>query len=488
MIRFLNKIHRTLLLMLLLQAGTPIFSQDMVTLDVHTFKEEGDSLHVGYRLGMPSHVVKSSQGLRICPMVQSGDSVLMLPSITVLGKNKYKVLERYHNNSGLQYPPLSMEPGEPFDYQVRVPYREWMDSARLYIRQEVAGYRASKVVTRYSLAGKVELEVREPYRVNPAVSFILPQKEEKRRRRQGKAYLDFQVGRSVIIPSFRRNPEELQKIDEALREVVNNKDAVLLGLYIEGFASPDGAYATNERLSRERAAALKEYMKNKFALSENLFKVSSIAEDWEGLKVLVEASDLPEKDKVVNIISTIGIDDGREGVLMKFAGGVPYRKMLKDMFPELRRVEYQIDYSVKDYDIRQTKELLDKNPSDLSQYELYNLALSMEKDSKQYKDIFLEIIPRQFADDATAHNNAAAVLIANGETATAKRHLEKAGDSAQALNNLGILSMLEGDLEKAAAYFDKAEKGGNEEAARNKKEVETKRRDNIKMERYKNRK
>ena len=170
---------------------------------------------------------------------------------------------------------------------------------------------------------------------------------------------------------------------------------------------------------------------------------------------------------------------------MKLGRGASYRKMLKEMFPELRRVEYQIDYSVKDYGVDEAKKLLDKNPADLSQYELYNLALSQQKDGRQYNRILMDIIPRQFPDDAVASNNAAAAMIANGEAVTAKRQLEKAGDSPAAINNLGVIALLEGDLDKAESCFDKAEKGGCREAALNRQEVQAKRADNKKMQRYK---
>ncbi|MBB4042489.1 outer membrane protein OmpA-like peptidoglycan-associated protein [Bacteroides reticulotermitis] len=473
----------TLYALLLLLGTTSCFSQEAVRVKFLQLQEKNDSLHVGYQLQLPSQSVESGQGLHIVPMIQAGDSVLRLPQMTVLGENKHKVLKRYHNNRKLGNSYSSLTPNDlPYHYHVRVPYQLWMDSARVCVRQEVSGYRGNKVVTEYQLTDQVELEARIPYQVVPHVGFIVPQKEEKRRSRQGKAFLDFPAGRSGILPAYRRNPQELRKIDDAVRDVIDNKDAVLLGLYVEGFASPEGSYATNERLSGERAIALKEYIKAKFTLHEKLFTVSSIAEDWEGLEVLVKASDLPHRDKALEIITSEQTPDAKETALKRM--GVTYRTLLKDLFPELRRVEYQIDYSVRDYDVEEAKKLLDKNPADLSQYELYNLALSHEEGSKEYNSILLEIIPRHFADDATAHTNSAAVLIKNGEMNAAKRQLEKAGSSAEAINNRGIIFMLEGDLDKADEYFDRAQQAGSEAAARNKQEVKTKRADNRKMERY----
>ena len=136
----------------------------------------------------------------------------------------------------------------------------------------------------------------------------------------------------------------------------------------------------------------------------------------------------------------------------------------------------------------QTLVVLQKNPVDLSQLELYNLAFSSEKWSNDFNRILIEIIPRYFSDDAVANNNAAAVLIQGGELATAKRLLQKAGQSAAALNNLGVMYLLEGDLEQAEACFVKARDAGCSESAGNLEEVNAKRDDNKKQERYKDRK
>lgn len=473
---------------LLICSALSLSAQNPIQVEVNNFSEENDSLHVNYIMRITSKAIQTGQELRINPQVQAGDSVLSLPGVTVLGKNKQRVLLRFEKVKPKGFVSASIKEDTILTYAIKVPYALWMDSARLVLEQKLIGYRNSSTLITYKLTDKVELSPRTPYQVNPVLAFIVPEKEIKIRKRQGKAYLDFQVGRSVILPSYRRNPEELLKIDDAIGEVVNNPDATLQGLYIEGYASPDGPYATNERLSAQRAQALKEYIRHKFDLSYNLFRVSSVAEDWAGLAEMVQASEMPQKERILAIISTIGIFDGRESALMRLDRGLPYRMMLKDMFPELRRVEYQVDYTVKDYDLKQTLVVLDKNPGDLSQLELYNLALNYEAGSEEYNHILLEVIPRYFPEDATAYTNAAAALIRNGELATAKRYLDKAGDTAGVQNNAGIVAMLEGDLDTAEKYFNQAQMMGSEVAASNLQELRAKREDNKKQERYQNNK
>ena len=455
--------------------------------DILDLKEDNDTLLFRYNALVTPHAVRTGQSLRITPMLESGDFVMALPGVTVLGNNRRRVMKRMKRlphefiRTGIARDTL-------LETAFQVPYELWMDSASLVVEERLTGYRARTTTTRYRLKNSVDLSVQALYKVSPSVALIIPEKEVKVRHRQGKAYLDFPVGRSVILPTYRRNPEELSKIDDAIRDVVGNSDVTIQGIYIEGYASPEGTYESNDRLSKARAEALKGYIMQKFNLNSSLFKVNNVAEDWDGLVELVNASEMPQKEQILRIIESISIFDGRESALMRLNGGTPYRLMLKEMFPDLRRVEYQVDYTVKDYDLSQTLVVLQKNPVDLSQLELYNLAFSSEKWSNDFNRILIEIIPRYFSDDAVANNNAAAVLIQGGELATAKRLLQKAGQSAAALNNLGVMYLLEGDLEQAEACFVKARDAGCSESAGNLEEVNAKRDDNKKQERYKNRK
>ncbi|MDC2172659.1 OmpA family protein [Bacteroides thetaiotaomicron] len=455
--------------------------------DILDLKEDNDSLLFRYNTLVTPHAVRTGQSLRITPMLESGNFVMALPGVTVLGNNRRRVMKRMKHLPD-EYIRTNICSDTVFETAFRIPYKLWMDSASLVVEERLTGYRARTTTTRYRLNNSVSLSTRAPYEVSPVVAFILPDKEVKVRHRQGKAYLDFPVGRSVILPTYRRNPEELSKIDDALRDVMGNSDVTIQGIYIEGYASPEGTYASNDRLSKARAEALREYIVSKFPLNSSLFKVSNVAEDWDGLVELVNASDMAQKEQVLKIIETIGIFGGRESALMRLNGGVPYLLMLKEMFPELRRVEYQVDYTVKDYDLPKTLVVLQKNPADLSQLELYNLAFSSEKWGGDFNRIFVEVIPRYFSDDAVANNNAAAVLIQGGELATAKRFLQRAGQSAAALNNLGVMHLLEGDLEEAESCFAKARDAGCNESIANLEEVKAKRDDNKKQERYKNRK
>lgn len=464
----------------------------------HSMQEQNDSLYISFDIRIKSKAVSSCSSMAIIPVLSAGhiDEYRVLPYILIRGNAKRQKSERndvlryYEYNYGYIESYAVIDVNEATDtllnYRIQIPYdMGWMDSALLEINQEITGCRNESRMFAFTMDNTVKLQSREPFQPEPFVTFTEPLPESKNRKKQGQAFLDFQVGRSVIVPSYRKNPEELAKIREVLQEVTQNPDVQLKGLFIEGYASPDGKYNTNERLSAERANALKEYMVKTFGLDERLFKVNSIAEDWDGLAALVQGSDITKKEQILEIIAgTTGYDE-RENKLKRIDGGTTYRKMLKDMFPGLRRVEYQIDYSVKNYDLTEAKSLMGKKDDQLSQLEMYRIAGSYGMDSRQCEEIILERIPKYYPDDATAINNAMALLIQKGELTTAKRYLEKLDVQARNENNWGVILLLEGELDKAEALFKASAGAGNKEAVHNLEQTRLKREDNERQERYK---
>lgn len=298
---------------------THLSAQSVVDFTLIEFKEEGDSLSISYQIKVPAFPIQSAQQLRMFPVLQTPDSLCTLDGIHITGANKQKVVRRFKKDSSNTL--LAAEIGQDtlLYFNHNIPYEMWMDTASLTLWQEITEYRNKSTASLIHLNDQVKLATREPYQVKPVLALMAPKKEIKVRKRQGKAFLDFQVGRTEIVPTYRRNPVELAKIYNDIRVVVNNPDAAIEGLYIEGYASPDGAYATNERLSRERAESLKNYILTRFNFNRDLLRVSSVAEDWEGLTNLIQDSDMAEKEDLLQIIQTEEDLDKAEDYLQQAA-------------------------------------------------------------------------------------------------------------------------------------------------------------------------
>lgn len=459
----------------------------------NALEERDDALFLDLSIDVKRLAVNKCQSWTIIPELKASPTLVKtFPPVLVNGKNKRQMYERKK-----KFRSRSLEAKKPFRmvnvrkdtdttlrYTVEVPYEYWMDDAALVLRQILGSCAGREQLFTVDLAKQVRLESKVPYLVQPAVSYIEPEKElVKKRNIQAQAFLDFQVGRSVIVPEFRRNPEELAKIRQTLRSVQNDADVTITGMFIEGYASPEGSYALNTRLSNERANALMDYVADNFGVGRSMIRATATPEDWDGLRILVEESDIAHKDAILSVIDSNLEPDQKEA---RIKGYSSYRIMLDEMFPQLRRSDYRIDFTVKDYTVAEARTILGSDPAKLSLYELYTVAHSYEEGSPEFGNVY-DIIARLYPEDETAVINTATAMYKRGEYAGAKRRLESLTDDPTALNTLGAVYLAEGDLDKAETLFLRAKALGSGDADHNLAEVRAKRADNEKLERYRNR-
>lgn len=312
------------------------------------------------------------------------------------------------------------------------------------------------------------VEVPPPYIPRLRASYIVPEVEAvKSRCETGKAFLDFAVGQSTVNASFKNNAAELDKINALIEAVKNNPDATITGIVIRGYASPEGTYTLNLNLSAKRAAALKKYIRSLYGFGDNLFTVEGKGEDWATLDSLVSQSDMQDKYTVLEIIRGTDIFDGRERKLMALSAGNPYRSMKAGLFPQLRRSEYELHYTVEPFTVEKGKEVFQVKPSLLSLNEMFLIANTYEAGSDAFNDVF-ETAARLFPHDDTANLNAAANALTRKDVVSAERYLSKVKEhNAAYYNNAGVLYGLKEQWQDAADAFAKAKASGDKEAAKN---------------------
>jgi len=459
-----------------------------IRIEVNRLEEQDGELLIDLDIKMKGDIMNRRLSYLVIPELIAGEHTLTGAGLLVNGWGKDQLYRRrlkFGERTLLENLPdariaVTNYTDTLVSYRMRMPYEQWMDDATLDIHQVLGSPARKEQLYTIANSGKVSLQVVEPYQVDAKVNFILPEPEQKRRNMQGQAFLDFAVGRSVIVPTFRRNPEELAKIESVIRKVQQDTDTEILGLYVEGYASPEGSYALNERLARERSQALADYIAKNYGVPANMIRTSSTAEDWDGLRLLVEESNLDRRSEVLAIIDSNDAPDRKEQRLRGL--GRPWTTMLNSMFPQLRRVEYQIDFSVKDYSLEESRPLAERNPELLSQRELFLLAQSYEVDSSEYQRIF-EMIIRLYPDDPTALINYSAVLLASGELSAAKRYLDRVADMPQASNNMGVYFLLAGETDAAGKYFDTAAAFGITEASHNQQELQHKQENDARRQR-----
>lgn len=472
--------------------------QGNVTVQTNKLEQRGDSLYIDMILTMHGKNVTSRKSADFTPVLVSESQSKRLPKISVKGRNNYKsyrravsLMSKKEKAIYAQAAPYEVVRGykkseRTVDYKLAIPYEKWMSSAFLNLEKDDCGCGKSRTTDVKMLANKVDLEkviVIERYTIMPSLAYVQPEAEiEKRRVEQGASYLDFAVGKTVINPEFGTNARELQKIREMIEMVKTDEGVTIKGLEITGYASPEGSLAGNQRLSEGRAKALQNYLQSRYPdITREMYTVRFGGENWTDLITAVKASDMQYKQEVLDIMEGYSIEAGRKTKLMALKGGAPYRYMLKEMFPALRKVVIAVGYDVKNFDLSEAIEVSKNRPQNLSLNEMFAVAQTYEKGSQEFNDLF-ETAVRMFPQDPTANLNAAIAAIGRRDYVSADRYLNNVKIRVRIPeydNAMGMLVMMrDGDYDKAESYFKSAEQAGLEAATENLKEI-AKMRENI---------
>lgn len=461
------------------------------------FEQRADSVYITLRYDLAGVKVPSRLSIEVTPVLTGVNREEELPSLSVKGRNNYHIskrkaalmnrAERARHNSDPQYAILKgygNRPEQPFEYKTVIPFREWMDNAHLTVREELAGCgRCARLLSVSHIAdiAREQLPLPEVYRITPQVCYIRPQVEaEKRRQVTEEAFIDFAVGKTEIRPDYMNNAAELAKITEML-DKLSDTLVTVRGISLIGYASPEGSLDLNRRLSEGRAQALADYLFPRFPYARSLYRIEFGGENWDGLREAVEGSDMPDKRELLYILDSIPAainyttNTSRKKSLMAYKMGDPYRYMLREFFPHLRKAVCRVDYRVPGFNLEQARTIFEKRPGDLSLEEMYRLAMTYEAGSAEFVRLF-DTAVRLFPDDPTANLNAASAALSRGDTVIAEYYLRKARpDTPEYDNAMGVLLLLKEDYDGAETYLRRAARAGVEEAEQNLAELKRKR-------------
>lgn len=268
-------------------------------------------------------------------------------------------------------------------------------------------------------------------------------------------YLDYPLGRDEVLPYYKGNRTQLDKLAVVLSPLVKDNFSTIDEIEVCGYASPDGDYRNNERLAADRSRQFAAYMRNAYTLSAHTVRSVSVAEDWDGLSRLLTAERPYYMNEVLDIIRRYGIFAGRERQLMNLWNGVPYKDMLHRFFSRLRRIEVKIRYGIRAVGGDEAARLIYTHPELLSLPEMYAVARYYRPGTEQYREVY-EIAAYRFPDDVVANVNAASAVMLTGDLESARGYLLKVADDPRSWNNRGVLSLMEGDADTAIQWFRRA--------------------------------
>lgn len=448
-------------------AQTTASAAGMYNLNIE--RTDGNTLTVAYSIDLSSVKLSLNQRIVVSPVLfnaEHTDSVALKPYI-VAGRNQYYYTMRSGEIQGRIYHSGSKESVKVVE---TVPWHDWMGNGEFdvyYHRSACCGKPVDNSIAVADLALMPPvIPIADDLRyINPAVTDV------KEFKIEGSAYVSFRVNETVIDREYFNNATELAKITGSIDSVRYNPDATISSITLTGYASPEGPYANNERLSKGRTDAVREYCNRIYNFPARIFSTKSIAEDWDGLKKYLESSSYPNRTEMIDFINSgYPVESRNERFRALFPDEYPY--ILREIYPLLRHTDYLIKYTVRKYsDVNEISRVLVERPQNLSLNELYLLAASYPVGSEKYNEVF-EKAAVLFPNDSVANINAANAALLGNNVAAAEKYLLKAGESADANFARGMYYAKIKDYTMAKEYFSKCNTPAAEKALERIAEIE----------------
>ena len=149
------------------------------------------------------------------------------------------------------------------------------------------------------------------------------------------AKIAYPVGKTEVNQDYRSNGKTVSTLDNVL-----GSGASVSRIEVISSSSPEGPYSVNKRLAGQRAFYAVEFLKQRYGVSDSLFVVKTVDEDWKGVAAYLRRSDKPWKDEALKIIEMAG--KNRKAQLQDLWVGEAWDDLLKNAFPALRKTEVRV--------------------------------------------------------------------------------------------------------------------------------------------------
>lgn len=299
--------------------------------------------------------------------------------------------------------------------------------------------------------------------------------------KKGNLYFEYNKSNLNMGLALNKDSNNKATLDSAISFITKNWK--IKSIDINAWASPEGELTLNEKLSEERGKTAKTWFDDqikKFVKDKKLINgaqptpapekgakpakaevpqlpinVVSKGEDFDGFMKALNASNLPQKQTIENVIKSQASKAEREKTIKDMT--VIYAEV-ENMLSVLRRAEFVINC----YEPKKTKEeiimLSTTAPEKLDNKEILYAATLTDNISTKYQ--IYKSATTQYPQDWKSFNNAGACAMLLGMLDQAANYLNNANtlspNNGQVLYNLGVLAFWNKNDEQAATYFNQA--------------------------------
>ena len=296
---------------------------------------------------------------------------------------------------------------------------------------------------------------------------IAPDTFQRVNEKKQEANIKFLINQANIRKSELKN-NSVQEFVEMLKKINADREGFnIQNVEIQAYASPEGGVKFNDQLAGKRKNESEKYVKGTLKHNKVNADIDAhyTAQDWDGFQKLVAASNLQDKDVILRVLSMYEDPQEREQQIRNMSAG--FRELADGILPELRRSRLIINYETIGRSDEQIEQQYKDDAAKLSADELLYLA-TFDKTPAEQEAIYTKAT-QIYDKDYRAYNNLAALALAKGDKAAAQKYAEKAAslgsDTPEAQANMGLLALVNGNVQDAERAISKSANSENVKAA-----------------------
>ena len=256
--------------------------------------------------------------------------------------------------------------------------------------------------------------------------------------------------------TLRKSEIESDAVKNLNQEIVNASaaaDRQIEEINISSYASPEGALDLNTRLAEGREKATSDYLRKQLT-KDNITDFGELtaqftAEDWEGFQNLVAASDIDDKELILNVLSRFKDPEEREQQIRNLSS--IFDQLADQILPQLRKSRITASINIIGKSDDEIRQIYASNPKSLSVDEILYAATLADNKAEQL-DIY-KTAASIYPNDYRTLNDLGVLQYATGDYSGAKSSFAAASrvnpSAAEPQMNLGLVALLNKDYRQA---------------------------------------
>lgn len=413
----------------------------------------GDSIAISINGSFPEKYFNKKVSATITPVLVYGENSEEFAPFSLKGED-----------SEAEGTVINYEKGGSFSHTAKIPYKDGMGVATVELRATGKYKEQTKDLDPRKAADGTIITPKAVMSADKAIMGV--DKFEKFTLENNNVEIHYLVNQSNVRGS-EMTDADIKDLKAKIKAYQEDVKMEFNSMVVDAYASPEGEISKNDNLANERAesgskAVLGLLKSAKIETPEGFAKLNGKGEDWEGFKSLMTESEIKDKELIIRVLETYSDLNKREEEIKNLAA--TYTEVAKKVLPELRRS--QVNLVMKHHNLTddEIKTLVDSKIDSLDAEQMLYAATLYDDVAK--KESIYKSFTAKYANDWRGPNNLGYLYVGQNKLSEAKAEFDKAAGlaSGNAIvnNNLGVIERLNGNLDAAMEYYNKATGAGKE--------------------------